>query len=135
MIDDVVYELEPDLNEEIYMPHPKHRKLPFKGNHHQICDDNPGPMIIGLHKLRKALNSILENRANPDPKTVGLFVLYLCEGPKLPAICEKLSKSIVCSSVSRLDKDAPWTNDLIRSWSHFSEVIMRYVDYVDRRLP
>lgn len=133
-IDDVGYELKPDLGEENYMPHPKHQKLSFKGNHHSISGGNPGALIIGQDKLRKALKSILESKGNPDPEDIGIFVLYLCEGPKLPLVGNILCKSIVCSAVSRLENYAPWINDMIRSWSEFSKEIMTYLDHVARGL-
>lgn len=131
-----IFELKSDHGQKQYMVHPKSKILSFKGNHHYISGGNPGRTEIGLHVLRKLLQSAAEYEGDrTEPQSfrtfIGAFTLYLCEAPKLDPVFAALCESLVNDDISRLNKKAFWIDDLIRDWSSLSATIMKYIQLSD----
>uniref|UniRef100_A0A0E0EPU7 rRNA N-glycosylase n=1 Tax=Oryza meridionalis TaxID=40149 RepID=A0A0E0EPU7_9ORYZ len=83
-----LYEMLPNAHEDSFIDHPRCKFLRFEGNYISIGAGEPGRTEIGLHKLRKALHSVIQYRGvSPEPEhfrtSINLFIQYLCEAPKL----------------------------------------------------
>lgn len=61
----------------------EHKTLPFQGNHNYICQGNPGELEIGLPVLRRRHQSLVQDGVHQNPLAVGVYTLYLCEGPRI----------------------------------------------------
>ena len=126
-IDGKVHELKPDGDQKNYIECSDHTVLSFGGNHHDICNGDPGGSLTGLRYLRKAFTSIIEGGERIDPKFVGLFVVYLGEGPRFEIVFQALYMNIPSPNSMRLDYFIPWMNELVRNWNKLSEYAMKYM--------
>lgn len=131
-IGDQVYELKPDKDEKIYMPHANRKELPFEGNHRKISGGAPGKIRIGANVLRKKLKELVSSNGRIDPEIIGLFTLYLCEGPKVQTAGDALLKSLIDPGMSRLEIALPSICQLLTNWSGLSGVAMNYMQEVSQ---
>lgn len=121
------HQLSLDEQESLYMNRKDCNVLSFKGNHRYISDGDPGNTRIGLHSIRNAFLILWAYLAeNPEPhqlrRAFGVFVVFLCEAPKNQAIFDRICRSYLDPSISRLDGENGLEMQLGTCCQHWSKL-------------